>query len=298
MTIALISLYHPSASVAQNVAAIAAQVDAVYLCDNSPISNFSMFAGMNIPANVHYTCFQENLGLSCAFNKMLKDPCIGWNDDDFIIFFDQDSKITEGHIQKMLAEYINLQEHGFPIGCLGCVFFNTSHGAVEIPKARKPLLDGTYAVSGIITSSMLCTYHNLKSVDFWNEHIFLDMADWDLCWRLIAKGKLCCITELVILHHSVGSSEKKIGPLKLRVGQPIREYYQIRECLHLLTQPYTPLKYRIRFLAMLLIRSPLHVLFLDQKKQRFRFILRGFFDFFRKKQGPLDLESAQEIHSL
>ncbi len=298
MTAALISLFYPSASVKQHVASIAAQVDAVYLCDNSPMSNFSIFSGMDMPENIHYTFFHENLGLSCAFNRILKDPNISWLDNDFIFFFDQDSQIAEGHIQKMCSVYQTLQEHNFPVGCLGCVFFNTSHGAVEIPRAKKPLLDGTYAVSSIITSSMLCTYGDLQHIGFWNERIFLDLADWDLCWRLQTAGKLCCLTESVVLHHSVGSGEKKIGPSKLRIGQPIREYYQIRECLYLLGQRYTPLKYRIRFLAMLLVRSPLHVLFLDHRKQRLRFIIRGVRDFFRKKQGFLEPEYEKEILSL
>ena len=27
----------------------------------------------------------------------------------------------------------------------------------------------------------------LKDISFWNEQIFLDMADWDFCWRLKEK---------------------------------------------------------------------------------------------------------------
>ena len=298
MTSALISIYYPTDIVKQNVKAIASQVDIVYLCDNSPVSNYPMFAEPDMPENIDYTCFHKNLGLSSAFNRILKDPAISWAEDDYVFFFDQDSRIGEGHIQKLISVYRYIRAEGFPVGCLGCVFFNTSHGSTEIPREKKRLLPGTYAVSSIITSSMLCTYGDLQHIGFWNERIFLDMADWDLCWRMQAAGKLCCLTEAVVLHHSVGSAEKKIGPLKLRVGQPVREYYQIRECLYLLWQRYTPFKYRIRFLAMILIRSPLHVLFLDHRKQRLRFIIRGIRDFFQKKQGFLDPEYEKETLSL
>lgn len=288
MTTALISLFHPSGDVAAHVKAIASQVDLVYLCDNSPESHARMFEGPDFPGNIRYTCFRRNLGLSLAFNRILQDPDIPWKDDDYIFFFDQDSSIQEAHISKMMAVFDRTKNQGVPIGCLGCAFFNTSHGAVEMPRAKTALSQDTYEVSSIITSSMLTTYGNLRRIGFWDTHVFLDMADWNLCWRLRAEGMVCCLTDAVILHHSVGSSEKKIGPLRLRVGHPMREYYQIRECMYLLRQPYTPLKFRIRFLAMLLVRSPLHLIFLDHRKERLRYITRGFLDFFRGKEGALE----------
>lgn len=298
MIVALISAYYPSESVKDNVEAVASQVDKVYICDNSPTSNATAFDSDGLPDKIEYFCFHENLGLSCAFNRILMDKRIPWKDDDYVFFFDQDSHIEEQHVEKMVSVYTELCNTGWDVGCLGPVYFNTSNGTVEIPRIKEALLDKTYAVSSIITSSMLCTYGNLRQIGFWNEHVFLDMADWDLCWRLKASGKLCCMTEAVIMHHSVGSGEKSIGLLKLRVGRPFREYYQIRECMYLLFRAYTPLKYRIRFLAMLLVRSPLHLLFLDQRKLRFRYMCKGFVDFFRGKQGALEAEELEKTQSI
>lgn len=302
MIVALVSAYYPSESVRDNVEALASQVDKVvdkvYICDNSPTSNAALFDLAGLPDKIQYVCFHKNLGLSCAFNQILMDKQIPWQDDDYVFFFDQDSRIEQGHIEKMLAVYSDIRKAGWDVGCLGPVYFNTSSGIVEIPKMKKELFDGTYAVSSIITSSMLCTYGNLRQAGFWNEHVFLDMADWDLCWRMNAAGKICCMTENVVMRHSVGSGEKKVGPTKLRVGQPFREYYQVRECLYLLFQPYTPMKYRIRFLAMLLVRSPLHLLFLDQRKLRFRYMRKGFLDFFRGKQGAIDAEDSGQTRSV
>lgn len=294
MVAALISVYYPSESVKDHVKAIASQVDRVYICDNSPEPNAALLSWEDLGDKIQYTCFRENLGLSRAFNRILTDLEIPWREDDAVFFFDQDSLIEEGHIEKMLAVSARLRAGGWDVGCLGPAYFNTSSGTVEVPKAKKRLFDSTYAVSSIITSSMLCTYGNLSRIGFWNEHVFLDMADWDLCWRMMAVGKICCMTQAVILHHSVGSGEKFVGPLKLRVGQPIREYYQIRECMYLFSRAYTPMKYRIRFLAMLLVRSPLHLLFLDQRKLRLRYMLKGFADFCRGKQGAMDAERSQQ----
>lgn len=250
------------------------------VCDNSPKSNADLFE------NIRYVWFGENRGLSGAFNAVLKDESILWRDDDMVIFFDQDSAISEGHIARMVAEFKRIKG----IGCLGPVYFNTSSGRLERPKSRTPITKDSYAVSGIITSSMLTTYGILKRVGFWNEEIFLDMADWELCWRMRAQGLMCCMTEVATLKHSLGSGEKKIGPFRLRVGSAFREYYQIRDGLYLLGKGYTPLKFKTRILLMLFLRSPVHVLLLDQKRARARYIAQGIGDFFRGVRGELERE--------
>lgn len=285
MTTALITVYLPGEEVRHNVQCIARQVDRVYLCDNSPVSNQTLFEALS--HNICYTFFGKNLGISAAFNRILKDPGNSWQADDYVFFFDQDSLVGPEHIQTLLRTHQALVDSGAAVGCLGPAYFDTSSGQVEIPRTKTQLSPKNYAVSSIITSSMLCTYRSLRDVGFWNEHVFLDMADWDLCWRMTSAGKLCCLTEEVILQHSLGSGKKKIGPFQLRVGQPFREYYQIRESLYLIGRRYTPIKYRIRFLAMYVIRTPLHLIFLDNRRERLQYILRGCLDFFRKKTGAM-----------
>lgn len=287
MIYALVSVYHPTAEIVSKISAIVAQADKTYLCDNSPMSNRELFAPMAGQANAEYIWFGRNLGLSCGFNRILKNPDYSWYPEDYVIFFDQDSFISPGHIGKLITCFEQLNAVAGPVGCLGPAYYNTSSGRVEIPKQKREITAQNYAVSSVITSSLLTTYGVLQQVDFWNERVFLDMADWDLCWRIQKAGFLCCLTESVLLRHSVGSGEKRIGPLRLRVGAPFREYYQIRDSLHLLLQTYTPLKYRVRFCAMLLVRSPLHVIFLDHRKERLVYIGRGILDFLRKKNGPL-----------
>lgn len=289
MVSAIITAYHPSESVRLHVEGIAAQVDRVLICDNSSVSNQGFFESLCNQGKVEYIGFCENLGLSVAFNRVLKNKDFGWHADDYVFFFDQDSSVKAGHITQMIEDYENLLSLGYCVGCLGPAYFNTSNHSLELPKVKKPLCDGVYAVSSIITSSMLCRYGDLQSVGFWNEDIFLDMADWDVCWRLTSGGKLCCLTQNVVLHHSVGCGEKKIGPIRLRVGQPVREYYQIRDGMYLFTKTYAPWKFRVRYLAMLTIRSVLHVLLLDRRLDRLRFICKGFTDACRKKKGILDI---------
>lgn len=280
--VALVTVYNPDKNVVENLQILSRQVEQVILCDNSMNDNAQMLGGVTKSI---YTTQHKNLGLTGAFNSILKDPAYGWKDDDLIIFFDQDSQIGEGYIQALQDEYRKIETLIPNLGCLGPVFYNTSNGRTERPRQKKNITDETYEVSNTITSSLMMRYGNLKRIDFWNEKVFLDLADWDLCWRMQKAGMVCCMTEKVVLHHSVGNGEKKVGSIKLRVGQPFREYYQTRDALYLLQENYVPLKMRLRLIANVTIRPVVHYLMLDDKKSRMKFIRRGINDYKKGVHG-------------
>ena len=281
-THALVTLYNPSEKEFNNCRILSQQVDTVILCDNSQESHETVFQNEK---NIIYITKNENLGLGAAFNVALKNDTYGWKDDDLIIFFAEDSQIGEGYIQALQDEYRKIETLIPNLGCLGPVFYNTSNGRTERPRQKKNITDETYEVSNTITSSLMMRYGNLKRIDFWNEKVFLDLADWDLCWRMQKAGMVCCMTEKVVLHHSVGNGEKKVGPIKLRVGQPFREYYQTRDALYLLQENYVPLKMRLRLIANVTIRPVVHYLMLDDKKSRMKFIRQGINDYKKGVHG-------------
>ena len=279
---AIITLYFPKKETVNNTLTVSKQVDTVILCDNSSNNNEELFKDIT---NVVYYPFYENLGLPGAFNHVLKS--YPFEDDDYIFFFDQDSSIEENHIDTLIREYDDLEKKGYKVGCLGPEFFNTSNNTIERPTLKTDLTETCYSTKSIITSSMLCKYSSLKDIGFWNEKIFLDMADWDLCWRFLEKGYLCCMTSKTILHHSVGTGEKKIGPISLRKGAAFREYYQTRDSLYLLKEKYVPLKFKLRFIANVTVRPLVHLRLYEDKKKRLHYIASGYKDYFKNKHGAL-----------
>ena len=283
--VALVTLYNPDKDVVDNLQILGGQVEQMILCDNSMNDNAQMFRGLTKSI---YTTQHKNLGLTGAFNSILKDSTYNWEDDDIVVFFDQDSRISEGYISSLYDEYQKIEAKVENLGCLGPIFYNTSNGQVERPRQRKTITADTYIVSNTITSSLMTRYKNLKKIGFWNENVFLDMADWDLCWRMEEAGLLCCMTEKVTLHHSVGNGEKRVGPVKLRVGQPFREYYQTRDALYLLQEEYVPLKLRLRLIANITIRPLVHFLFLNDKALRMKYIKRGICDYRKGIHGEYE----------
>lgn len=288
MNIALVTVYYPNEDVEKNVKQLLLQFDKVFICDNTP-TYVSKIDFTNISDKIEYIYFNKNNGLSIAFNYVLNNKDYIINDDDFIFFFDQDSYIKDCHVDLLIKEYLYLEEGGLDIGALGPCYFNTSSGVVEMPKKKILLNNHSYKVSSLITSSLCCKFANLKQIGFWNESIFLDMADWDLSWRFIKAGKLCVLSDVVIMNHTLGIGEKKIfGFLRLRQGSPIREYYQTRDCLYLLNKKYVPIKYKIRFILMLTVRPIVHIIFLDDKLKRLKYICRGVVDFCKNKKGAFE----------
>ena len=280
----MITLYNPDSVVIDNVREIAKQVKYVYLYDNSEVSNYIMFSDID---NIEYYSEKKNNGISKAYNTLLCKSCLEFRDNDFIIFFDQDSKICEGYIKALVEEYEQLESRDLAIGCLGPIFYNTSNDMLEVPKVKKTISKYSYQVDNIITSSLLTRYKNLAEINYWNEDIFLDFTDWDLCWRMIKNQKICAITSKVVLNHSVGIGNKKIVFFSIRIGHPVREYYQIRDALYLVRKNYVPLKMRIKLLQFIFWLPLIHCIFLDEKEERRCYVKRAYEDYRKKIRGCL-----------
>ena len=283
MKYALVTVFFPTIDVCHNISKLLPQFDKVFVLDNTPLNDNSILFK---DYNLEYIFFNENRGLSLAFNYVLTNSNYVFSDDDFIFFFDQDSSVEDNHVDLIIKEFESLENNGNKVGCLGPVFFNTSSNLLEVPRKKGFLNKNSFSVKSVITSSMCCRYSVLKDVGFWNDEIFLDMADWDLSWRIINKNYLCVMTNIVVMTHSLGIGERRIlGFLRVRQGAPIREYYQTRDCLYLLKKNYVPLKFKLRFILMILVRPFVHYIFLIEKNKRMSYVFQGIIDYFKKKKG-------------
>ena len=288
---ALVTLFYPDEKIIENILLIKRQVTSIIVIDNTPNNkdNFKLFKDHE---NIYYFSNMKNYGISKAFNMYLNHSLV--TESEFILFFDQDSLIHEKLVENLVKDYNILMNNKISIGCIGPVYYEKNANKLMIPKIKKLLFSSVYEVDSIITSSMLTTYNTLKKINFWNEEIFLDLADWDLCWRLKASGFKCCLTQHVVLNHVLGKSVKKIGPFSIKEGASIREYYQTRDCLKLLLKKYTPFRYKIRFILMLTIRPIVHIFFLSEKYSRAKYIFLGFIDFFRAINGSFDFRNIKK----
>ncbi len=288
--VALITLYKPSSQVIENVRKVSEQVSKVYLLDNTEsVSIEQSFTGI---VNCVYIGNRENLGLSAAFNKVLNTSVI--ETADYIFFFDQDSSVSEGFIQGIVEEY-QLLSQNHKIGALGPVYFDSSKKEYSgVPKKHSEIESDIYPVSELITSGMCTTYKALSDIGFWNENIFLDYADFDLCWRLKQAGYSIFISKKTILYHTLGSGDLYFNflskKLHMTFSPPLREYYQTRAAIKLLLKSYVPFRWKKNFIFNLFFRIWIFKAKLPEGEKRLKYFAVGIKDGILRKNGPLNIK--------
>ena len=289
-TAAIVTLYHPKQETSESLGALGKQVTWLILSDNTPgADNRAMYAG--IP-NAVYLANGENLGLSAGINRGLETAEA--RESGFVFFFDQDSRVPEGHIAAMVRDWAELaKEHR--IGLLGPRFYDEITGAYN----ADAILDAEVEESGspwvpigqMITSSMMTTWGIMKEIGFWNEEIFLDYGDYDLCWRLAKAGYELFITKNVLLKHRLGEGfvmakdPKSKAVFPLAYGAPIRKYYQTRAAVKLLRKDYVPEDWRKLLKQNLTIRRYFDLKYLPDKRKNTYYYHRGLLDGFLNRRG-------------
>jgi rhamnosyltransferase len=272
---AIITVYYPDKSVLLNIAELVKQVSLIIITDNTPnVDNYELF---KLNDRIIYRANKANLGLSKAFNSCLKLDMV--KQSDFVLFMDQDSLVSDALVGTLINDYLILLKNGINVACVGPVYYEENANKIAIPRIKQRLLPGIFRVDTIITSSMLTTYAALASINFWNEDIFLDLADWDLCFRFAKYGFCCCLSKNVVLRHKLGIAAKRFCGFVIKCAVPVRTYYQIRDGLKLLSKTYTPMRYKIRFLLNIFLRPIVHIIFWRQKSERIKYLFLGVYDY-------------------
>ena len=284
---AVVTLFFPDSFVVSNVRRISEQVGIVVLSDNTPdCDNFAMFSGI---ANSVYIANKKNLGLSASFNKCMRIEQL--RNCEFLIFFDQDSTVSDNQVANLIADFLML-ERNHKVGYLGPMFFDTNRKELfGLYPQSLHVEKNCWTVPATITSSVLIRRSVLENVGFWNESVFLDYADLDLGWRLLANGYENFVSKNVQMVHRMGDGMKTLKhPFKNKIVtvaeyKPLRLYYQIRDGLKLLRKDYVPSVSRKIIKNELYHRLKGRLLFFDSKVDTLIYAIKALLDSIRGKDG-------------
>ena len=289
-TAAIVTLYYPKGDITRRMTDLSGQVTALILSDNTPDgNNAALFA--NIP-NAVYLANGANLGLSAALNRGLATPEA--QDSDYVFFFDQDSAVPPKHIEIMVRDW-EMLEKDHRIGLLGPSYFDEITETMDADSAMTPddCTEPYRSIEQMITSSMMSQYNIMRQIDFWNEEIFLDYADYDLCWRLLRADYELFITRNTQMRHKLGEGFVWAFDLisrqrfKLAYGAPIRRYYQTRASVKLLRSGYVPKAWTKWLWLNLTLRRYFELVYLPDKWKMSCYHARGIWDGLRGKCGEL-----------
>jgi len=197
----VIVTYHPNATMLELLPEIVAQVQALVIVDNgSTVEELDA-----LHAKRHSLGFQliengENLGVAEALNRGIrwaKSQGHAW-----VILFDQDSRITDGFVDQMLAAW---QSHPGRerVGSVHPRYVDQGTG-IETSVPR--LIDGSPVLP--MTSGAMMPVWIFDRIGWFASEYFIDLVDWEYCFRIRAAGFLVTDSRHTKLLHAAGAPTK------------------------------------------------------------------------------------------
>lgn len=218
---AVIVTFHPNEGMIANLREIVAQVQEVVVVDNGSRADIldmlrmaSRTFGFQLIENA------DNLGIAEALNqgvRWAKSKGFPW-----VIFFDQDSKITDGFVDQMFNSW---ESHPYRerVCSIHPRYLDPNcgtHLGVRFAKDGGPITS--------MTSGAMMPVWIFDKIGYFASEYFIDWVDIEYCLRMRAAGYLIAESQYAVLKHSAGHPQMvtfagfRFWPTH---HSPIRRYY-------------------------------------------------------------------------
>ncbi|WP_101846525.1 glycosyltransferase [Zhihengliuella sp. ISTPL4] len=226
---AVFSTFRPGESAREAVASVAAQVDGVIVVDDG--SGAEADATLSALASNGITVVRRpaNDGIAAALNDgIVRAREAG---AEFVLTFDQDSRIAQGFVAALLAAHDAAAAEGERVGVIVPEFF------AGVRQQR-----GAEAVFGdaanVIQSGMLIPAPVIEAVGALREDFFIDLVDTEFELRLRRRGWRVLAAGGVRMEHALGTKYRRelFGrtlrlpgiPPEITLSTPFRYFYRLR----------------------------------------------------------------------
>ena len=194
---AVIVSYNPSREILQNIAILAGQVGPIIVVDNTPSTNpQTVIDELEQRAECTVIRNGKNLGIATALNIGVRHAIsLGC---EWIITFDQDSRVGEGYVQGLISTYMESSDPS-KIGVVCPIYRDVGLGAMwPLPKGSngEPL--------ACITSGSLMKSETYQKLGPFEDQLFIDGVDTEYALRMRAAGYRIVESRNAVLEHSLG----------------------------------------------------------------------------------------------
>lgn len=260
----------------QNIKAILPQVSEIVLVDNGSNNLSGVISLANSYPNIHIIQEGENKGIAKALNDAVAYAhSKGY---EWIITLDQDS-VSPSNLVSTYEKYADAGT----VGMLSCKIVDRNFGEMSYSQQdHKPIEE----VMSCITSASMLNIKAWKEVGGFDEKMFIDSVDFDICYSLREHGYKVLRTNETSLLHEVGHSEIRKWMGKERQifhHSPIRYYYMARNGLLLGKKHHFLPRATYRALRGFIIM----LLFDDHRRAKAKMMLRGYWHFIIGRYGKL-----------
>lgn len=271
--------YNPKLTEIQfNLSDLTNQNVQICLVDNSTDVTIANHLAALRSKRLHVISLGENVGIAKAQNLGIE-----WsfhNGFNAIVTMDQDSIITHSMIITLISTLHELSQE-VKVACVGPVAYDKEKGETSSYNSASSFheISKPYRVDTTLSSGMLISREVIEEVGLMDEKLFIDLVDWEWCWRAQSKGYQIYVTPLVTMPHKLGEDRKSIGfNLVIGVPAPIRHYYQFRNYFLMLPKKHVPIGFKLKYAIINLFKLLFYSLFIKPRKVRFIQSVRGIKD--------------------
>jgi len=276
---AVVTTYKPDERLLERLQPMLRCCEHVVLVDNTPGGH--RFAWKTDRMAVSILQDGQNKGLGRALN--LGIAAARRAGARTVVLFDQDSTPDDTFLRRMHA-LVGTQRRL----CIGPLHVDDAVGpaSADAPaRAALPAQPALRPLTCLPTSGMTFCIDELGPADDFAEEFFLDLVDFDWCWRLRQRGWQFFRALDVVMLHRLGLGQRKFLHLTYHVPAPYRHYFQFRDTLRLTTRPYVPLYSKLRLAGILPLKVLAYPFLMDRGWERLRWMARGLVDAFRRVGG-------------
>ena len=198
---AVIVTYHPTAEMCENMSEVLAQVQGLVVVDNGSNANeVDRLRAAGRTLNIQLIENADNLGIAEALNQGVHwAKCQGY---PWVILLDQDSRITVGFVRQIFAAW----EHHADRERVGTVYPRYADPKKGMEAAVPRTRDGTPVFP--MTSGALMPTWIFDRIGWFATEYFIDILDWEYCFRIRAAGYLIADSSEATLLHAPGHPQK------------------------------------------------------------------------------------------
>lgn len=271
---AVYTTYKPDSNFMQRIDPILSSCEITIVVDNTPGAN-SFFSSNKL----HVIQDGVNHGLGKALNLgVLKARELGCN---AVVLFDQDSSPSSKFINDMKEGLKDAMIKFGNVCCVGPQHLDDSIEEKSIIRNRFKFLE----VSCLATSGMMFLIDDDIQLQRFSESLFLDLVDFDWCWKMRETGIRIIRLQQVIMYHRLGLAQRKFLGFTYHIPAPYRHYFQFRDTLNMLAWRHAPFYAKLRLGLILIPKFIIYPFILDRGLERVMWMIKGVKDFLLNRQG-------------
>ncbi|WOE69453.1 glycosyltransferase [Hydrogenimonas thermophila] len=270
-------LFYPTDNVIENIKSYIGTLGCLYVIDNSDEPNLDLLDYFDND-KVKYLHKGENLGISKALNLALKQAeSDGYN---WLLTMDQDTFFPDSSFKKYVECFSFISEKNKNI-----VLYSPLHNRLQIK--NKNSSDCKYSLNEIfMTSANLVNVNLINKLGGFNDDLFIDEVDHELCLRVMKNGYNTLLFNSIYVNHTLGVEKKIKNRYIVRLYPASRIYYMVRNFL------YIKKRYKKTFKKFIFKREVFYIKFIfknlifsKEKLMIISMLFKAFWDAYNNKYG-------------